>query len=275
MNIRQIILTLSFLTFSTPLLAQHGSAVHPWLEDDFTIGVGGYLPSKDFKVRVDGNVPGEDINFDEGVDVAKTDATGSVSFRWVFGEKWSFAGQYWSTSDDGSVELADDIYWGDNVLRAGSNVGAGVSVDVARTFFGREFSAGPSHEFGAGLGLHWLKIGAYVEGEIFVNDLSTGFRRESVSARAPLPNIGAWYWYAFSPRWLLSTRLDWFGATYGDYSGDLWNANAGINFQAWDHVGLGLSYQYFAINLDVDKSDWRGNVELIYSGPFLSVNFNW
>jgi hypothetical protein len=276
MKIRSLALGLLLTLLSTPLIAQTGSSErHPWFDDDFIISIGGYLPSKNFKIRVDGNIPGEGIDFDRGVDVAKDETTLSVSGRWMFGEKWSVAGQYWRTSDGANAALQEDISWGDYVLNQGSNVGAGVTVDVGRVFFGRKFSDGQNHEFGAGLGLHWLKIGAYIDGEFFLNGESTGFRRESVSAKAPLPNIGAWYWYALSPKWLISTRLDWFGATFGDYSGDLWNGNAGINYQPWDHFGLGLSYQFFRIDLDVDKTDWRGNVELTYSGPFLSANFNW
>jgi hypothetical protein len=277
MTNRLIVAILLFLSlpFSGPVFAQDGDPRHPMLEDDFILSVGGFLPSKEFKIRVDGQVPGGDIDFNEGVDVAKDDATGSLTFLWRFGEKWSVGGQYFGTSDSGSLVLSKDISWGDNVLKSGSNVGAGIDVDVARIFFGREFSSGPRHELGAGVGLHWLQIGAYIEGEFFINDSSTGFRRETAAADAPLPNIGAWYWYAFSPRWLLSTRLDWLGATVGDYSGSLWDASAGINFQAWEHVGLGLSYQYFSIDLDVDKTDWFGRVELSYSGPFISLNVNW
>jgi hypothetical protein len=125
------------------------------------------------------------------------------------------------------------------------------------------------------VGLHWLQIGAYIEGEMFLNDQSSGFRRESVSADLPLPNIGAWYWRSLSPRWLLTTHVDWFNASIGDYSGSLWNAGAGINFQAWEHVGFGLSYQYFKIDVDVDKANWQGNAELTQHGPFLAVSFNW
>ena len=275
MKIRLLFVGLFLLLASAPLFAQSSSGRHPWLEDDFIVSAGGYLPSKKFTVRVDGSVPGDELNFERGVDVTSDDTTASISARWAFGEKWSLAGQYWSTSDSGRATLTQDIEWGDDIFKSGTNVGAGVTVDVGRLFFGRKFSTGPSHEFGAGLGLHWLKIGAYVEGEVFVNDTSGGIRRDSVDANAPLPNIGAWYWYALSPRWLVSTRLDWFGATFGDYSGSLWNANAGINYQPWEHVGIGLSYQYFSVNLDVDKTDWRGNVELRYGGPFLSLNFNW
>lgn len=266
-----------FLGLLFPLVAaaQTAGDQHPWLTDDFTLGLGGFLPSKQVRLRVDGSVPGVDIDFDEGVAVTKDDTTFSGVFRWRFGEKWSVAGQYWDSSDSNRATLTEDVNWGDSTLKAGSNVGAGVEFTVARVFFGRMFSSGQRHEFGLGAGLHWLELGAFIEGEVFVNDKSTGFRREAVTADAPLPNIGGWYWYALSPRWLLTSRIDWLGASFGDYSGDLWNANAGINFQAWRHVGIGLSYQYFKLDVDVDKSDWHGSADLSYKGPFISLNANW
>jgi hypothetical protein len=42
-----------------------------------------------------------------------------------------------------------------------------------------------------------------------------------------------------------------------------------------EHVGFGLSYQYFEIDIDVEKSDWLGNVQLTQDDPFLSLNINW
>jgi hypothetical protein len=261
---------------SSPALAQESAAVHPWLEDDFIASLGGFLPSKEFRIRVDGNVPGRDIDFDKDAAVIDDETTAALSFRWKFGEKWSVAGQYYTTRDSRQAILQEDLTWRDNVLHAGSNVGAGADLDLFRVFFGREFfTDAPQHEFGLGAGLHWLQIGAYVEGEMFVNDESRGFRRESVTADLPLPNVGAWYWRSLSPRWLLTGRLDWFGASFGDYSGSLWNAGLGVNFQAWEHLGFGLSWQYFEVDVDVDKSNWHGNVQLIQDGPFLSVNVNW
>lgn len=269
-------LLIAILVFSAPLFAQSQNDVHPWLEDDFIINLGAYLPSKDFKIRVDGEIPGREIDFDEGVAVTDDDSTGALSFRWNFGEKWSLDGQYYATDDSAEAVLTEDVTWRDRVLRAGSNVGAGVKLDLARVFFGREFfTTAPHHEFGMGVGLHWLQIEAFIEGEVFVNDQSTGFQRESVSADLPLPNIGAWYWYSLSSRWLLSSHLDWFSASIDEYSGDLWNIGAGVQFQAWDNVGFGLSYQLLQVDVDIDKPSWHGNAELTQDGPFLSVNFNW
>jgi len=258
------------------LSAQSSGDVHPWLEDDFIISLGSFLPSKEFKIRVDGQVPGRNIDFGESAGLSEDDVSASLLFRWKFSEKWSVTGQYWGTENDGEAVLTENVTWGENVLRAGSNVGAGVSADVFRLFFGRElFTDADHHEFGFGAGLHWLQIKAYMDGEFFVNDQSTGFRREQVNADLPLPNIGAWYWYSLSPRWLLTTHLDWFSASIDEYSGSLWDAGAGINFQALEHLGFGLTYRYFKIDVDVDKSNWNGKADLTHEGPFLSATFNW
>ena len=272
---RLLLVPLSLIALAATAEAQSTEDVHPLLEDRFLLDGGFFVPKKEFRLRVDGSVPGEDIDFGDSVDLSTDETSGQLNFRWRFGEKWSLAGQYFRTSESGTAELNDEIEWEGVIYEAGVSVTAGYNVDVARLFFGREFSAGDSHEFGLGLGLHWLEIGAFVEGEAYLGDDTTGFQRNAVDAGAPLPNIGAWYWHAFSPRWMLKTRLDWFGASFGDYSGDLWNAEAGINFQPWKHVGFGLSYQFFRLAVDVDKSDWRGATDMTYKGPFVSLSANW
>ncbi len=273
----RVVITTGLLTIFSPIAsAQSSSGIHPWLEDDFTLVLGGFFPRKEFKLSVDGESSSHAIDFDREAAVIDSETTGTLQFRWRFGEKWSVAGQYYATRDDGQAVLQEDITWRDNVLYAGSNVGAGADLDLFRVFVGREFFTDEDyHEFGLGAGLHWLQVGAFIEGEMFLNDESRGFRRESVTADLPLPNVGIWYWRSLSPRWLLTTRLDWFSASIDDYSGSLWNAGVGINYQAWEHVGFSLSWQYFKIDVDLDKNNWHGNVELQQDGPALSVNFNW
>ena len=51
----------------------------------------------------------------------------------------------------------------------------------------------------------------------------------------------AWYKYSISPRWALQARLDLLSAEVGDYDGVMLNSAFGLNFQAFEHVGLGLN----------------------------------
>lgn len=262
---------------SEPLFAQTDENQHPLLSDAFSIGLGAFIHDKSIDIRADGstNLPGEDVDFDENWGLSDSKSSMSAVLRWRFGEKWSLWGQYFDSSDSGNAVLEEDIEWDGATFKAGSNVGAGIDLSVARIFFGRNFSVGPRHEFGLGLGLHWLDIRSFIEGEVFVDGESTGFERKSVSAGAPMPNIGGWYHYAFSPKWLGTARLDWLDVSVGDFSGGIWNSAVGIQYQAFRHVGFDLSYQVFQLDADVDKSDWRGGVELQYKGPFLSVTANW
>ena len=261
--------------FSNDLLAQEDSNRHPLLVDRFSVGTGAFILDKEIKLRVNGQSPGDNLDVDERWGVKQDDSSLSAVFRWRYGQKWSLFGQYFETDDSSEATLTEDVHWNDVIFREGTNVGVGIDVSVARLFTGRTFSTGPNHEFGLGLGLHWLEIGAYIEGEIMINDESSGFRRESVSADAPLPNIGGWYAYAFSPKWMAHARMDWLYVKLGDYEGGLTNAAVGIDYQAFKHVGISLAYNFFKLDVDVDKRGWRGAVELQYTGPDLSLTANW
>lgn len=275
MKITPTVTLIAGLLLAGPALAQSADDYHPALTTNFQVSAGALFSTSDFKIGANGSVPGEEIDFDGTLGVDKTQTTPVVSFRWNFGEKWSFWGQAWKTDSSGSAVLDEDTEWEDLVFQKGSNVTAGIDNTVARLFFGRKFFSGPQYEFGAGLGLHWMKIDAYIEGEVFINDQESGFQRSSVSASAPLPNIGAWYYYSPSPRWLLNARVDWLSASIGDYSGGLWDIGAGVNFQLTKHFGLGLDYQFFQLNVDVKDTDWNGSAKISTSGPILSLTANW
>jgi len=274
--LHSLVATAFLLAFvSGPVTAQTADDYHPFLTDKFNVSVGLFWPDKEYELQVDGSLPGEDIDLDEQFNIKDYEETTSVNLRWRFGEKWSLWGQYWSTSESKSAILEEDINWEDVTFKQGTFAKAGIDMKIARTFFGRTFSTGPRYEFGAGLGLHWMDLSAFIKGEIIADENTTGFHKASVSAGIPLPNIGAWYMYSWSPKWLFQARLDWLSASIGDYSGGLWNAQAGIHWQAFKRVGVGLYYNNFVIDLDVDKSDWHGAIEASQHGPYLALTASW
>ena len=157
----------------------------------------------------------------------------------------------------------------------GSFVGGGTSLEVIRAFVGYSFIKNSQSDFGAGIGLHNLDIGAHIEGEILVDDGGTGYHRGDVSASGPLPNLGAWYLYSPAKKWLLHARVDWISANIDEYDGSLWNTNLGVTYQLFRNFGLDISYQYFNLNIGVDNSRWNGGAEMTYSGPVVSLTGNW
>jgi hypothetical protein len=269
------VLLLTSTLAPSPADAQESNQTHPYLSDRFQLAVGAFARNQGFKLSADGSFPEDEIDFDETLGVDDHDVSGAITFRWKFGSKWSLWGQAWKVDAKGGAVLTEDVEWEDLVFQRGSSVAAGVHNKVFRVFFGRKFSAGPRHEFGLGLGFHWLEIGAFIAGEALIDDIPSGFQRGDVDVSAPLPNIGGWYYFSPSSRWLFEARLDWLDASIGDYSGGIWNSSVGIQYQAFKHLGIVLNYNYFSLNADVESDDWRGGAELRYRGPFLALTTNW
>jgi hypothetical protein len=262
------------LFFCSLSLADELADTHPFLSDRFNVQLGVYSPRRDITVRVDGSIGGENgsIDFDDELGVGKNNEIFAAEFTWRYGEKWSLRSQYFSATGGESAVLANDIEWGDVVIEAGSSVTAGTSLDLTRMFFGRSFDSSPMYDYGIGLGIHILKTGAFIEADLIVNIGESS----SVSASGPLPNIGGWFYYSPSSKWLVGGRLDWFDASLGDYAGGIVNLALGANYQLTDHLGVGAKYQVFELDVDVKKSNiWRGRMDVDFAGAFVYLSGNW
>ena len=254
------------------------SAYHPVLSDNFIFTAGAFRSDNTFKISAEGTGDiGDNIDFGNSVGVKKSNTLAFVQLRWKFGRerKWSLSGQYFANDASGDATLKEDVDWQNIKFREGTFVEGGVKFEVIRLFLGRSFVKNEQHDFGAGLGIHNLDLSAFIGGEIMINDVTTGYQRGNAGTSRILPNLGTWYNFSPASRWLLHGRVDWISAEIGKYDGTLWNTNVGVNFQAWRHVGFDLSYQYFNLDLTVDKSDWRGGADMTYSGPVISVTVNW
>jgi len=249
-------------------------AYHPFLSDRFHLSIGGFWPDKSLKISVDGSDPSKDIDFEEDLGYDDSGWTSTLNFRWRYSKNWSLSGQYWGFDSEESVILTDDIEWEDVIFMESTYARSGIDFSVTRFFLGRSVWKNPGHELGLGGGIHWLDFDIFIEGQI-ESDSGTKFSHESADSSGPLPNIGAWYMYSWSPKWLAHARLDWLRATVGEYSGGLWHAQAGIHYQISRTFGIGLAYSNFTIDLDVDESDWHGHIETRQHGPRLELTASW
>ena len=271
----QTAILLTLLLSTTVTFAQDSTEYHPYFTRDFELGAGAFFMDKSLELRVDGSDPGDNIEFDEVARLDNDDVSGALSFRWRFGEKWGFWAQGWKISESGGAVLTENVEWEDVEFREGTFAEAGFDLGVVRLFLGRKFFERPNQEFGVGIGAHWMEFDAFMEGQILTSIGDTEFYRGTVEADFPLPNLGAWYAWSWSPKWLFSARLDWLDVSLGDYSGGLWNSQAGVQWQAFDHLAIGLFYSGFLLDADVKKSDWRGKVESDQHGPLLSIYTSW
>ncbi len=249
------------------------SKYHPFLSDNFLIGLGVYRPSYRHEIGADpktGGSPGESL------DEPDSQSIGLLNFHWRYSKNWSFQGAYWNVDSDSEQILTENFEFQDQVFQAGSFVKSGVDTSITRLFWGRSFFRRPSTDWGVGLGLHWLDIDAFVEGQILADPgPGSEFSRETASASVPLPNLGIWYMYSWSPKWVVTTRWDWLDVTYEEFSGNMYDLSVGVNYQMSDRFGIGLAFNAFRLDVQVDGTNWRGGLVNEQIGSLLNVTWNW
>ncbi len=246
---------------------------HPFLSDNINIGLGVYRPSQKRRIGADPNDGGSS---GESLDASDSQSTGLLNFRWRFTKNWSFQGTYWSTDSESEATLTEDFEFQGQVFQKDSFIKSEIDTSITRLFWGRSFFRKPSTDWGVGLGLHWLAIDVFLEGQILaIPGPGLEFRRESASASVPLPNLGIWYMYSWSPKWVVTTRLDWLDITVEEFSGSLYDLSVGVNYQMSDHFGIGLAVNAFRLDVGVDRTDWTGELVLEQIGPRLNLTWNW
>ena len=151
-----------------------------------------------------------------------------------------------------------------------ANTNPGTDFSLVRAFVGRSFGSRENVDAGIGLGLHWLEIGAFIRPDLnTIGDLS------SAKVSGPLPNIGGWYYYSPSSKWILGGRIDWLDASVDNYDGGILNLSAGVNYQLFKHVGIGVNYQTFGLDVNVKNDKWNGSIDLTWEGPYIYLSGNW
>jgi len=251
--------------------------LHPLMSSKYWTSLGAYFASRDFDGSVNGSIGiiRPKIDFETAFDLDDAPQLLMAEFGWQFSDTWGIAMQHFRSERDGNKSLREPVPWRDLTFNAGIEIQAETKVAVTRLFVARRFWDGGPHSVRVGAGIHFLDIRASIAGQATLNDFSTEFRTSVVSAKAPLPNIGVWYRYSPSDRWLLTARTDWMAASVDDISGSVWNVAAGASYRLTEHVGLGLNYQFFEIDVSTRSPNWRGEIRTRFAGPHLYFNAYW
>jgi hypothetical protein len=253
---------------------------HPFLSENFHIGLGAFRPTKS---RSLGGSTSIGSGASDSLDSTEDQSTGILNFRWRFTKNWHFQTTYWQTDSSTTDTLNKDYEspFDDLIFKQGSSISSGIDTSILRLFWGRSFFRKPNHDWGVGLGLHWLEIDASIQGTVdIVNPTPPPAGIEIVdraagSVSAPLPNMGIWYMYSWSPKWVVTTRLDWLDITFEEFSGSMYDASVGVNYQMSKHFGIGIGYNAFKLDVDVRKTEWDAGFETKQYGPRINITWNW
>ena len=248
------------------VLAATAQDRNPTLDETLTIRLGPFLAN--FNATV--NAFGHDLKVDENL---TTDDTNFAIFGlWRITPRWRLEAGYSGINTSTSEGLEESINIGSLTIPAGLSLDGEFETEVLRLAVGYAFMRGDSSEFGVDLGVNYTTIKESFRVSI---PGSQGSEINSLDVSEPLPTIGLFFNYAFTPELYMTTRFGAFAFDIGDMDGTIFDLFGGLEYRPWQHAGIGLAYLYTSADLTITDSGVKTDIEYDYSGPllYLTVGF--
>lgn len=261
--VRAAVLAAGVICAGAALAQDTGWTTHPALQDRWAIQLGVYSPKVNttFRLNGSGGQIGTEVNAEEDLGLKERNDMPALLASVRLGERWKVEAEYLSLRRENSRALSTTIDWGDNTYTVGTTVNSEFRSDIYRLSAGYSFVRDAQKEFGVALGLHATDISASIT--------ASSVGSEAGDVLAPLPTIGVYGAYAFTPRWLLAGRVDIFSLKYEQYDGALTNATLGVDYRFARNFGVGAAYRYIDYDLRVSATRYNGGINYRFSGPLL------
>jgi hypothetical protein len=248
------------------------------LTDSFQVALGTFIITSEPTVQLKGETgSGDRVDFDEALGGGDSQRIRLDSF-WRFGDsrRHKLKAIAFDMSRDNSTTFDEDIEWGGDIYPVGAKVDAEFSFTVIELAYEYSFLRRDNYELDASIGLHYtdlstsLKATAEASGGTLTGDISN-----SASVAAPLPVIGLRGIWDLSHNFWLDATAQFFALSIDEYDGNLQDYRVLVTWQPKKWLGIGLGYNHFSMDVDVDASDFDGSLDWTYSGPmiFYSATF--
>lgn len=239
------------------------------LDDRFQLGLGTFGINSQPTIELDGSAGSAKVDFDREI-------AGGDSFRFRGDAQWRFAERHkvqfaaFGASNDHARRISEEIDWGDASFPVDALVKFDSSFYVIVGLYDYSFVRRDNWELGANIGLHWTHLEASLSAKASTSEGSLSADvSESASVDAPLPVVGLRGLWSLTHDLWLEAAAQYFALSISDYDGDLQDYRAAVTWQPRRWFGVGVGYERFKIDVDVDKRDFHGTLEWIYDGPMI------
>jgi hypothetical protein len=239
------------------------------LVDPFQLSLGTFILDFDPTVRLDGEAQtGTPVDWERtfgGGDVTRFRIDGS----WRFHDRHKLRASWFNYSRTRSAVIDQEISWGDEVFPVDAEIRSKFDFDVYQLGYEYAFRRRESHELTASVGLHVTDLSASLSARGSVDGAPGEASAETGSATAPLPVIGLGGLWALPNDLWLNATAQYFYLSTGDYRGRIQDYRLTLTWQPRTWLGVGIGYDYFSLDVDVDRPRFTGTLDWTYRGPML------
>ena len=247
------------------------------LEQRVQVSLGTFTNASRLDIRVDGEA-GETGTTVDWVDTfgSQNETRGRLDALWRIADHHYLRVMYTDYSRSRTRTIEEEIIWQGDVIPVGASANGRFGFEIIEAAYEYAFVKSRDFELAGSLGLHHTSLEASLTAEVESGD-EQGMvdRGGSASVNAPLPVIGARTLWRFHESLYLDFMGQAFYLSIDDYDGSILNLRATVTWQPKALLGLGLGYDWFRVNVDVDRPNFEGSLGWTYRGPqvFFSVSF--
>ncbi|HSV89845.1 MAG TPA: hypothetical protein VLH80_02045, partial [Nitrospiraceae bacterium] len=180
---------------------------------------------------------------DTSTDAVRVDSLYRFNERHAVGFSWYRVGL------SGEKALNQDIQFNDQTINAGANTQTGLSFNTYRLLYNYSFYRNDKVELAFSPGLYVIKTNFNFAGQGTINNNPGQATVINEQVSVPLPSIGLVVNYNLSPKWQFQSRYDYFYLNIGQYTGQMFELYAGLEYRIHEHFALGAAYDRLSAGL--------------------------
>jgi len=283
MRIRDFLLALSILACAAGPAAAAQPSYSDVFEQRFQIYLGIFVPQTNSDIKINGEVlppvPGLDFEDVFGLEDSKTVGWGGA--RWHISRRNHLEFEFFKLDRNGTrTGISEPIQVGDSIIQAGAQVDSSFDMSLGRLTYGFSVIQKERLDFQVKAGLHIVDLSAAIQafGEVCVDGETPPCQIfvqtpqvESESVTAPLPHLGLSFGYAITPSVAARLQALVFALEVDNIKGSLFEFDADVVWNPWEHVGFGLGMRMFQIKVEASNSELDGEFDFNYWGPTVYV----
>jgi hypothetical protein len=263
------------LALAAAPLTVHAEAGPDLLTDPFRVSLGAFILESDVSVRLDGETDvGTDVDFNRTTK-DDDDFRFRLDGQWRFGERHKLRAMYFSNTNEKSRTLDEEIVWQDETFPIGAKVKGEFEIDVVMLAYDYSFLKRDNYELFAGIGLHYTDVATSLSARVEIEGGEGGVDGSingGGDVGLPLPVIGVGGLWSLPHDFWISGSFQLFALEIDNIDGTLTDGMVAVIWQPKPWLGIGLAYNRFDVDVDVDKNRFKGNLEWTYDGPMLFYN---
>ena len=252
----------------------HAEADHSHLTKKHLLNLGGYRQQSKASLtaaRRDFEVTPVDL---ESMGLKDRDTTWLAEYRYRQSDRWQYSlsvYRYRVTADT----TAETEFNFDNVdVQVGAALKSSLAIDTYAFDAMYTLRRTDRSELSVGGGFHVLDNDVVINSQRSVNNNDREeIERGRASLIAPLPNIRATYFHAFTPRVSMTATAGWLSLSYNEYDGDFRYLRFKAEYLVTDAFGLNAGFQFASIDAQENLDRGYNRFDVEFSGVTVGVSY--